>query len=192
VFTVGVVAFQGDVSEHLLAMRQACSQAEVVPIRREGIIPKCRGIVLPGGESTTIGRLLESTKVGDEIKEAAACGIPVMATCAGLVLVSRDIDGDTRVKPLGLMDVSISRNAFGPQRESFEADLEVDGFERPYRAVFIRAPAISRIGAGVNPLAKVDQHVVAASEKNILGLAFHPEITGDLRFHQIFLRMMEV
>ena len=110
------------------------------------------------------------------------------------MLVSKEIDGiegDSRVKPLGLMDIKISRNAFGPQRESFEADLEIVGMERPYRAVFIRAPAISEVGSGVQVLAKVGDAVVAARQKNLLALAFHPELTDDSRVHQIFLKMLE-
>jgi 5'-phosphate synthase pdxT subunit len=107
------------------------------------------------------------------------------------VIISNEIAGESKVKPLGLMDIKISRNAFGSQRESFEADLSVEGFERPYRAVFIRAPAIVEVGKSVEVLARVDSMVVAARQKNILALAFHPELTDDMRFHQIFLKMLE-
>jgi 5'-phosphate synthase pdxT subunit len=107
------------------------------------------------------------------------------------VIISKEIDGESKVKPLGLMDIKISRNAFGPQRESFEADLLVEGFERPYRGAFIRAPAIVEAGKSVEVLARVDSIIVAAREKNILALAFHPELTDDMRFHQIFLKMLE-
>ena len=126
-----------------------------------------------------------------ELKRAAQSGVPILATCAGLVLVSRTIEGDGKVRPLGLMDIKIGRNAFGSQRESFEADLEVLGLEQPYRAVFIRAPAIVEVGEGVQVLAKVGEAVVAARQKRILALAFHPELTCDMRFHQIFLKMLE-
>jgi len=105
--------------------------------------------------------------------------------------VSRQIEGESRVKPLGLMDIRIGRNAFGPQRESFEADLEVQGLEQPYRAVFIRAPAIVGVGKGVQVLARVGEAVVAARQKNVLALAFHPELTDDARIHQLFLKMLE-
>jgi 5'-phosphate synthase pdxT subunit len=192
VVKIGVVALQGDISEHVLAMERALgSKGSVIEIRRAGIVPECDGLVLPGGESTTICRQLESSGIGEEIKRAAKAGVPVMATCAGLVLVSKAIEGDCKVRPLGLMDTTIGRNAFGPQRESFEADLVVKGFDRPYRAVFIRAPAIVDAGKEVQVLAKVKGFVVAARQKNLLCLAFHPELTGDLRFHQIFLKMME-
>jgi 5'-phosphate synthase pdxT subunit len=163
----------------------------VVEIRRKGLAPECDGLILPGGESTTICRQLESSGIGREIAQAAASGVPVMATCAGLVLVSMAIEGDCKVRPLGLMDTKIGRNAFGPQRESFEADLDVKGFDHPYRAIFIRAPAIVDVGKGVEVLAKINDYVVAARQKNLICLAFHPELTDDLRFHQIFLEMME-
>ncbi len=189
---IGVVALQGDVSEHVLAMERSMKgKGSVVEIRHAGIVPECDGLVLPGGESTTICRQLESSGIGDEIKRAAKAGVPVMATCAGLVLVSREIEGDCKVRPLQLMDTKIGRNAFGPQRESFEADLDIKGFDRPYRAVFIRAPAIVDVGDEVDVLAKVNDFVVAARQRNLLCLAFHPELTDDMRFHQIFLKMME-
>jgi 5'-phosphate synthase pdxT subunit len=192
VVKIGVVALQGDVSEHVLAMERALGgKGSVIEIRRAGIVPECDGLVLPGGESTTICRQLESSGIGEEIKKAAKSGVPVMATCAGLVLVSKAIEGDCKVRPLGLMDTTIGRNAFGPQRESFEADLAVKGFDQPYRAVFIRAPAIVDVGKDVQVLAKVKDFVVAARQKNLLCLAFHPELTDDLRFHRIFLKMME-
>lgn len=189
---IGVVALQGDVSEHVLAMERALGgKGSVVEIRRAGIVPKCDGLILPGGESTTICRQLESSGIGEEIKKAALSGVPIMATCAGLVLVSREIEGDCKVRPLELMDTKIGRNAFGSQKDSFEADLLVEGFDRPYRAVFIRAPAIADVGKDVLVLAKVKDFVVAARQKNLLAMAFHPELTDDLRFHQIFLSMME-
>jgi len=192
---IGVLALQGDVSEHIAALERAMrGQGEVVEIRKPGQMEECQGLVLPGGESTAIFRQLERSGLTEELKAAAISGKPVLATCAGLVLVSKEIEGiegDTRVKPLGLMDIKISRNAFGPQRESFEADLEIEGLERPYRAVFIRAPAIAQVGKGVQILAKVGDRVVAARQKNLLALAFHPELTDDSRVHQIFLKMLE-
>jgi 5'-phosphate synthase pdxT subunit len=169
-------------------------QGEVVEIRKPGQMEPCQGLVLPGGESTAIFRQLERSGLTEELKANAISGKPVLATCAGLVLVSKEIDGiegDGRVKPLGLMDIKIIRNAFGPQRESFEADLEIVGMERPYRAVFIRAPAIAQVGRGVQVLARVGERVVAARQKNLLALAFHPELTDDSRVHQIFLKMLE-
>ena len=192
---IGVLALQGDVSEHIAALERAMrGQGEVVEIRKPGQMEQCQGLVLPGGESTAIFRQLERSGLTEELKASAISGKPILATCAGLVLVSKEIEGiegDARVKPLGLMDIKISRNAFGPQRESFEADLEIVGMERPYRAVFIRAPAIAQVGNGVQILARVGDRVVAARQKNLLALAFHPELTDDSRVHQIFLKMLE-
>lgn len=189
---IGVLALQGDVAEHVLALQRALQKAaEIVEVRKSGQIEECQALVLPGGESTAIFRQLESSGLTEELKAAALSGKPILATCAGLVLVSREVEGEGRVRPLGLMDIEIIRNAFGPQRESFEADLQIIGLERPYRAVFIRAPAISRVGGDVEVLARVGEAVVAARQKNLLALAFHPELTEDPRVHQIFLKMLE-
>lgn len=194
-FKIGVIALQGDVSEHVAAVQRALDlwvrgSSSAVPIRRAGAVADCDGLVLPGGESTTLSRQLSKAGLDQEIKAAAASGVPIFATCAGLVLVSKAIQDDSKVRPLGLMDITIGRNIFGTQKDSFEADLEVLGFDRPFHAVFIRAPAIISVGKGVSILAKVDEHVVAAREKNVLGLAFHPELTEDLRFHRLFLDMI--
>jgi len=190
---VGVIGLQGDVSEHVKAMESALGEkGSVVLIRRAGIIPDCDGLVLPGGESTTLSRQLTATGIDREIAQVSDAGIPVLATCAGLVLVSGQIEGNGKVQPLGLMDTTIGRNVFGSQKESFEADLNVEGFDRPYRAVFIRAPAIVSIGRAVRVLAKIGKNGVAAQQKNLLGLSFHPELTDDQRFHWYFLDMMGV
>lgn len=189
---IGVLALQGDVSEHVTAIERAMEgQGEVVEIRKPGQMEHCLALVLPGGESTAIFRQLESSGLTEELKAAAISGKPILATCAGLVLISREIEGDQRFKPLGLMDIRVSRNAFGPQRESFEADLEIVGLEQPYRAVFIRAPVIEEVGEGVQVLAKVEDAAVAVRQRNLLALAFHPELTCDLRIHQLFLKMLE-
>jgi pyridoxal 5'-phosphate synthase pdxT subunit len=189
---IGVLALQGDVSEHVLALERAGQgKVQAVEVRKSGQIEECRALVLPGGESTTICRQLESFGLTEELKAAARRGKPILATCAGLVLVSQEIEGNSLVKPLGLMDIKICRNAFGSQRESFEADLQIKGLDRPYRAVFIRAPAISEAGSDVEVLARVGEMVVAARQRNLLALAFHPELTQDPRIHQIFLKMLE-
>lgn len=190
---VGVIGVQGDASEHVRAMERALGdRGSVLLVRRAGMVPDCDGLVLPGGESTTLSRQIAKTGIDQEIKRAADAGVPVLATCAGLVLVSRKIEGDTKVRPLGLMDTIIGRNVFGSQRESFEADLNVEGFDRPYRAVFIRAPAIVSAGKAVRVLAKVGENSVAAQQKNVLCLSFHPELTDDQRFHWLFLDMIGV
>ncbi len=191
---IGVLALQGDVSEHVQALEKAGEgKIQVIEVRRSGQMKECAALVLPGGESTTICRQLESSGLTEELKAAALSGKPILATCAGLVLISQEITGNNEglVKPLGLMDIKINRNAFGPQRESFEADLQVKGLDRPYRAVFIRAPAIGQVGKNVEVLACIGKNVVAARQKNLLALAFHPELTQDPRIHQIFLKMLE-
>ncbi|MGB7545501.1 MAG: pyridoxal 5'-phosphate synthase glutaminase subunit PdxT [Methanothrix sp.] len=188
---IGVLALQGDVSEHITALRKAAAGLVVVEVRAPGQIEECQALVIPGGESTTISRQMDSSGITGELVAAARSGKPVLATCAGMVLVSREIVGEGRFKPLGLMDIKVSRNAFGPQKESFEADLDVRGLDRPYRAVFIRAPVIAEAGGDVEVLARLDEGVVAAREKNLLALAFHPELTDDSRIHQIFLNMLE-
>jgi 5'-phosphate synthase pdxT subunit len=187
-----VIAFQGDVSEHLEAARRCFGEEhEIVEARRPGIVPACDGIILPGGESTTISSLLEESGIGREIAEAAKRCIPIMATCAGLVIVASRIKGDEKVRPLKLIDIEIDRNAFGSQRDSFEADLAVDGFEMPYHAIFIRAPSIGWAGPGVRVLSRIDDSIVAVRSGNLLAMAFHPELTCDLRFHDVFKKMVE-
>lgn len=188
---IGVLALQGDVSEHITALRKAAAGSVVIEVRAPGQIEECQALVIPGGESTTISRQMDSSGITGELVAAARSGKPVLATCAGMVLVSREIVGEGRFKPLGLMDIKVSRNAFGSQKESFEADLDVRGLDRPYRAVFIRAPVIAEAGGDVEVLARLDEGVVAAREKNLLALAFHPELTDDSRIHQIFLNMLE-
>ncbi len=191
---IGVLALQGDVSEHVRALENAWQgKIQVVKVRKPDQIEECCALVLPGGESTTICRQLENSGLTEELKAAALSGKPILATCAGLVLISQEIIGncDSRLKPLGLMDIKIGRNAFGPQKESFEADLQVKGLDRPYRAVFIRAPAIAKVGSDVEVLARIGDAIVAARQKNLLALAFHPELTEDPRIHQIFQKMLE-
>ncbi|MBP2029306.1 5'-phosphate synthase pdxT subunit [Methanohalophilus levihalophilus] len=195
---IGVIAIQGDVSEHVHAIDNALAQrgenADIVEIKHSGIVPECDAIVLPGGESTTLGRLLLKEGISEEIKQAAAAGIPVMGTCAGLILLAQR--GDSQVAKthqhlLGLMNTQVNRNAFGRQRDSFETDLELPFLDSSYRAVFIRAPAIIDYGQDVEILSKIDDRVVAARQGNVLALAFHPELTDDLRVHQYFLDMVK-
>ncbi len=195
---VGVVALQGDVGEHMGAFARALGGGgDVVPIRRKEEVAPCGALSIPGGESTTISRLLEEKGIGPEIVRAARRGVPVLGTCAGLIVLAKTITDELgrgtggngqRVKPLGLMDIAADRNAFGRQRESFEASLEFPALGRePCRALFIRAPAIASAGPGVEALARHQGRIVAARQGNLLALAFHPELTGDLRLHRYFL-----
>ncbi|AFV25053.1 glutamine amidotransferase subunit PdxT [Methanolobus psychrophilus R15] len=191
---IGVIAIQGDVSEHVDALVRALEErgqsADIVTIKHKGIVPDCDALILPGGESTTLGRLLIREGIADEIRQMHLLGKPILGTCAGLILLAKE--GDEQVRKthqhlLGIMDTKVNRNAFGRQRESFETGLELTFLDSPYKAVFIRAPGIVGCGEDVTILAKMDGMVVAAEQGNILALAFHPELTDDLRVHQYFL-----
>jgi 5'-phosphate synthase pdxT subunit len=195
---IAVIAIQGNVSEHVQSIQKALAEtainADVIPVQHSSIIPSCDALILPGGESTTLGRLMEREGIDTEIKQAAANGIPIMGTCAGLVLLAKE--GGEQVKRTGqklleLMDISVDRNAFGRQRESFEILLKMSILQSPYHAVFIRAPAVTRVGPDVEVLARLNDHIVAVQQNNILGLAFHPELTNDLRIHRYFLTFLQ-
>ncbi|MCQ4333034.1 pyridoxal 5'-phosphate synthase glutaminase subunit PdxT [Natronomonas sp. F2-12] len=185
-YKAGVIAVQGDVAEHAAAIRRAADRhgetVEVETIRSAGTVPECDLLLLPGGESTTISRLLAEEGIGGEIRAFVADGKPMLATCAGLIVVSRDAKDD-RVRTLDLLDVSVDRNAFGRQKDSFEAALDVSGLDEPFPAVFIRAPTIDEVGPDVEVLATVEDRPVAVREGNVLGTSFHPELTDDSRLH---------
>jgi 5'-phosphate synthase pdxT subunit len=186
----GVVAVQGDVSEHAAAVRRAAAahdeDCEVVEIRQAGHVPYCDVLLMPGGESTAISRLLGSEGIDDEIRDHVDAGKPVLATCAGLIVASTDAKDD-RVDTLSLLDVSVDRNAFGRQRDSFEALLEVDGLDDPFPAVFIRAPQVDAVGDGVEVLARWGGVPVAVRQGSVVGTSFHPELTTDSRIHDLAL-----
>ncbi len=191
---IGVIAIQGDVSEHVEALERALdergNEAEIVAIKHRGIVPECDALVLPGGESTTLGKLLIREGIADEIQAMNDAGKPIMGTCAGLILLAKE--GDEQVERthqhlLGLMNTKVNRNAFGRQFDSFETELELPFLDSPYNAVFIRAPGIVDCGDDVMVLAKIDDMIVAAEQENVLALAFHPELTLDSRIHQYFL-----
>ncbi len=186
--TAGVLAVQGDVSEHATAIERAGrangEDVTVHKIRTAGIVPDCDLLLLPGGESTAISRLVHREGIAQEIIDHADAGKPLLATCAGLILVSRD-SGDERVQTLDILDVTVERNAFGRQRDSFEAPLPVAGLEEPFPAVFIRAPAIDAVGEDVEVLATWDDRTVAVRADNIVATAFHPELLDDSRIHDL-------
>jgi len=194
---VGVLALQGDVSEHLVAMRNAMGKmkigGEVIEVKRKDELKDLDSLVIPGGESTAIGKLIAKYGIDSEIRNLADRGIPIMGTCAGLVLIAKEGDEEvakTGQSLLGLMDIKVKRNAFGRQRESFEADLEIDVLgEEPYHTVFIRAPAIDKAGEGVDVLARFEDRIVMARQRTLLAVAFHPELTSDSRLHEYFLGM---
>ena len=184
----GVVAVQGDVSEHADAVRRAAANhgadADVVEIRASGVVPDCDLLLMPGGESTAISRLLGREGIDDEIRAHVAAGRPVLATCAGLIVASTDAN-DERVETLDLVDVTVDRNAFGRQVDSFEAPLDVTGLDDPFPAVFIRAPTIADVGPGAEVLASWDGQPVAVRDGPVVGTSFHPELTSDSRIHDL-------
>ncbi len=162
----------------------------MVKIKHRGIVCSCDAVVIPGGESTTIGRLMEREGIFSEIKEAAWEGKPILGTCAGMVLLAKEGDEEvakTGQPLLGLMDIKVKRNAFGRQRESFEVLLKMSLFDEPFHAVFIRAPTITYAADSVDVLATLNGQIVAAKQRNILALSFHPELTEDRRIHHYFL-----
>jgi len=185
---VGIVALQGAVREHaaVLAELGAAPREVRVPADLDGV----DALVLPGGESTTISFLLESAGLFEPLRERLAAGTPVLGTCAGMILLAREVlDGRPDQRSLGVVDLSVRRNAFGRQVDSFETDLEVEGLDGgPFHAVFIRAPVVERAGPGVDVLARLDGAPVLCRQGPVLSAAFHPELSGDLRLHDLFLK----
>jgi 5'-phosphate synthase pdxT subunit len=184
----GVVAVQGDVSEHADAIRRAGrahgEDVVVHEIRQSGTVPECDALLLPGGESTAISRLLHDEGIAPEIVAHVEDGKPLLATCAGLIVAARD-PKDERVDELDVLDVSVDRNAFGRQKDSFEAPLDVAGLHDPFPAVFIRAPVIDDVGDDVDVLATWDDNPVAVRQGPVVGTSFHPELTTDSRIHDL-------
>jgi 5'-phosphate synthase pdxT subunit len=185
---IGVLALQGAFREHIEALRKL--GAEAVEVRLPEQLEGLDGLIIPGGESTTIGKLAVKYGLQEAIRHYAQAGKPVYGTCAGMILLSRDVGRDQPL--LGVMDVKVERNAFGRQLDSFETDLDIPALgDKPFPAVFIRAPKIESVGDGVKVLAKLpDNTPVAAQQGNMLVTAFHPELTDDLRFHTYFLEQV--
>jgi 5'-phosphate synthase pdxT subunit len=191
---IGVLALQGAFLEHANMLRKLGTAP--VEVRLPQHLANLDGLIIPGGESTTIGKLAVQFNLIEPLHQFIAAGKAVWGTCAGLIFLAKDI-GDTgaggHVVPqrLGIMDITVDRNAFGRQVDSFEADLQLTFSDEPFRAVFIRAPKIESVGADVQVIARLaDGTIVAAHSKNLLATAFHPELTNDSRFHQYFLAMI--
>ncbi|UCE72946.1 MAG: pyridoxal 5'-phosphate synthase glutaminase subunit PdxT, partial [Methanomassiliicoccales archaeon] len=151
------------------------------------------GLIIPGGESTTISKLMVKAGMDEIIRERASDGLPIMGTCAGCILLAKE--GDKEVEEsetiiLGLMDMKVERNAFGRQRESFETTLSIAGFENPYEAVFIRAPTVEEVWGGCRALARLEGRIVMAKQRNLMAVSFHPELTNDMRVHKLLLNMI--
>ncbi|MFE4499693.1 pyridoxal 5'-phosphate synthase glutaminase subunit PdxT [Rhodococcus sp. NPDC056743] len=194
---IGVLALQGDVREHLAAL--ADSGADAVGVRRPEELDKVDGIVIPGGESTTMSRLLQVFELLDPLRERLRGGLPAYGSCAGMILLASEVL-DTRpdAEHLGAIDMTVRRNAFGRQVDSFESDLDFEGIVGdPVRAVFIRAPWVERVGPGVEVLAQVPAaageaagRIVAVRQGSVIATSFHPEVTGDRRVHELFVDLV--
>lgn len=192
---IGVLALQGDVREHVAALEHVGARAGRV--RRPEDLDSLDGIVLPGGESTTIVKLLDAFELFDPLREAIATGLPAYGSCAGMILLAdRLLDAAPGQRTLGGLDVTVRRNAFGRQIDSFETELDVDGVPGgPFHAVFIRAPWVEKVSAGVEVLASVGAgpaagRIVAVRERDVVATSFHPEISGDLRLHRLFVQIV--
>lgn len=185
---IGVLALQGAVREHIRAVEN-CG-AEAIAIKHKEELKDLDGLILPGGESTTMRRLIDKYDFMDALKEFANEGKPMFGTCAGLILLAKNLVGyDT--PHIGVMDVTVERNSFGRQRESFEAELQIKDVADCYPAVFIRAPHIVDVGENVEILCKHDDRIVVAREGQFLGCSFHPELTEDYRFTAYFVEMVK-
>ncbi|MET9728873.1 pyridoxal 5'-phosphate synthase glutaminase subunit PdxT [Streptomyces zaomyceticus] len=187
---IGVLALQGDVREHLIAL--AAADAVARPVRRPEELAEIDGLVIPGGESTTISKLADLFGMAEPLRERIAAGLPVYGTCAGLIMLAEKIlDPRSGQETFGGIDMIVRRNAFGRQNESFEAGVTVAGIEDgPVEGVFIRAPWVESVGAEVEILAEHEGHIVAVRQGRVLATSFHPELTGDHRIHALFVDMV--
>jgi len=193
----GVISVQGAAPEHISALNRAFLSlnlaGKTIPIRRSTDLDEVSCLVIPGGESTTISKLLQRFGLFDKIISLARQGMPIMGTCAGCVLLAKEGDEEvakTGTRLLGMMDMAVNRNAFGRQRESFEAKLCIKGFDGPFPGVFIRAPAITRVWNGCRVLSHYEGKIVMAQQENLIAVSFHPELSNDCRIHELLLGMI--
>ena len=197
--TIGVLALQGDVEENVLATKTALEQSDisgnVIEVKTPQDVEKIDGLILPGGESTMMGQLSLVNGSLKQIKEKISAGMPVFGICAGLILLSKNasdrIVGNMDQPLLDMIDVTVERNSFGRQQESFEAKISMESLGiSEFNGVFIRAPSISQLGDGVETISKFNEKIVAVKKGNILGTAFHPELTQDVSLHKYFVNMV--
>lgn len=183
---VGVLALQGDVREHLQTLKSL--GVEVLEVKTPDQLANVDALVIPGGESTTISKLSEIFGMYQPLREAISSGLPVLGTCAGLIMLGKILDPASDQKSFGGLDVSIRRNAFGNQNDSFEADLQVTGISGPVHAAFIRAPIVETVGPGVEVIARLDDgRIVGVRQGKCIGISFHPEVTGENRIHKLLI-----
>ncbi len=181
----GVLALQGDFSKHLEVLERLGEPS--VEVRSTAELDVAERLIIPGGESTTVGLLLHRHGLGDEIRRRAEEGMPIWGTCMGMIMMARSVEGRPQQFSLDLFDIEVRRNAFGAQIHSFETELDFEPLDQPVVAVFIRAPIVTQLGERVQHLASVGADIVAVREGNLLGTSFHPELTGDDRIHEWFL-----
>jgi len=186
---IGVLALQGAFVEHARILQQLDVEASLVRLPKE--LDGLDGLIIPGGESTTISRLMADFHLMQPLMDLAQAGIPILGTCAGMILLARDVGGNS-VPSLGVMDIRVKRNAFGRQVDSFEADIDIPALGAPpFHAIFIRAPMVEKVGPEVEVMGRLpDGTVVAARQGKLVASAFHPELTSDLRFHRYFLEII--
>ena len=186
---IGILAVQGAFAEHIATLRKL--EITAIPVRLPAELKGLDGLIIPGGESTSINHLMLAYNLKDEIISLADNGLPVWGTCAGMILLAKDI-ADPKVEPLGLMDITVRRNAFGRQKDSFETELDIPVLgEKPFPGIFIRAPLIEQVNNGAEVLSRLENGtIVAARQGGLLASAFHPELTSDLRFHNYFVEIV--
>ena len=185
----GVLAIQGAVSEHIETLKKILDfekKGSVVIVRKKENLEKIDALIIPGGESTTISKLIVKNDLYSDIKKRGEEGMPIMGTCAGAIILSKKVD-DERVKNLDLIDIETQRNAFGRQFDSFEAPVKIEGFDKAFPAVFIRAPLITDVWGSAEILSRIDNRIIMVKQDNLFALSFHPELTNDLRIHEYFL-----
>ena len=186
---VGVFALQGDVREHLATL--TALGADTFAVRRPQELARCDGLVLPGGESTTMAKLAHTFELLEPLRERVGSGMPTFGTCAGMILLAeRIVDGAVGQETIGGIDMTVRRNAFGRQVDSFEADLDLKGLDQPVHAVFIRAPWVEEVGSDVEVLAEAEGHPVAVRQGHLMATSFHPEVADDGRIHRLFLDLV--
>jgi 5'-phosphate synthase pdxT subunit len=187
---IGVLALQGAFAEHIATLEKL--KTEAIPVRLPHQLEGLDGLIIPGGESTTITKLMVHYKLKNKIIELAKQGFPIFGTCAGMIVLAGELSSAGGVKPTGVMDIKVNRNAFGRQVESFESEISIPAIgKKPITGVFIRAPLIELVGKEVEVLARLnDGTIVAARQGKLLVCSFHPELTDDTRFHQYFLNIV--
>jgi 5'-phosphate synthase pdxT subunit len=194
--TIGIIGIQGAISEHINSINSLFKKEEIngkiISINNKKDFDNINALILPGGESTTISKILVKTGLYNEIKSRIKKNnLPIMGTCAGCVLLAKEISNeDKKIKLLKAMDMKVTRNSFGRQKDSFEKEIDINVFEKPYNAVFIRAPSIEKVWGSCKILAKINNKIIMVKQDNLLAISFHPELTKDNRIHKYFLNMI--